>query len=122
MTPMRHMLINPTYNGVMFMLLEEACRIHWDEMQKSSYEIRPAESRIYAKDFEAPRGKLPAFDGDPERIHQTCCPPYVDKWNSLTSPTIENPKGETCQSLFAKVSNIILDLEEGERVFNLSDC
>ena len=122
MTTMRHMLINPTYNGVMFMLLEEACRIHWDEMQKSPYEIRPAESRIYAKDFEACRGKLPAFNGDPERIHQTCSSPYVDKWNSLTSPTIENPKGETCQSLFAKVSNIILDLEEGERVFNLSDC
>ena len=106
MTPMRHMLINPTYNGIMFMLLEEACRIHWDEMQKSPYEIRPAESRIYAKDFEASRGNLPAFDGDPERIHQTWCPPYVDKWNSL----------------FAKVSNILLDLEEGERVFNLSDC
>ena len=104
------------------MLFEEACMIQCDEMLKSPYETRPAESRIYAKDFEASRGKLPAFNGDPERIHQTCCPPYVDKWNSLTSPTIENPKGETCQSLFAKVSNIILDLEEGERVFNLSDC
>ena len=116
------MVENPAYNGVMFMLFEEACRIQWDEIQKSPYQTRPAESRIYAKDFEASRGKLPAFNGDPERIHQTCCPPYVDKWNSLTSPTIENPKGETCQSLFAKVSNIILDLEEGERVFNLSDC
>ena len=51
---MRHMLINPTYNGIMFMLLEEACRIHWDEMQKSPYEIRPAESRIYARTLKHP--------------------------------------------------------------------
>ena len=55
MTPMRHMLINPTYNGVMFMLFEEACRIQWDEMQKSPYETSPAESRIFVKDFEASR-------------------------------------------------------------------
>ena len=122
MTPMRQMLINPTYNGVMFMLLEEACRIHWDEMQKSPYEIRPAESRIYVKDFEASRGKLPEFNGDPERIHQTCCTRYVDKWNSLTSPSLENPKGETCQSLFTRVPKTILGLEEGKRIFNLSEC
>ena len=104
------------------MLFEEACRIQWDEMQKSPYETRPAESRVFVKDFEASRGKLPEFDGDPERIHQTCFPPYVDKWNSLTSPTIENPIGEKCQSLFAKVPKIILGLEEGKRIFNLSDC
>ena len=104
------------------MLFEEACRIQWDEMQKSPYETRPAESRVFVKDFEASRGKLPEFHGDPERIHQTCFPPYVDKWNSLTSPTLENPIGETCQSLFAKVPKIILGLEEGKHIFNLSEC
>ena len=61
-------------------------------------------------------------NGDPERIHQTCWPPYVDKWKSRTSPTIENPKGEKCQSLFTRVPKIILGLEEGKRIFNLSDC
>ena len=105
----------------MFLLSEEACRIQWDEMQKSPFQTRPAESRIFVKDFEAFRGKLPEFNGDLERIHQTYYQPYVDKWNSLTSPTIENPKGETCQSLFAKVPKIILGLEEGKRIFNLSD-
>ena len=91
-------------------------------MQMSPYETRPAESRIFAKDFETSRGKLPEFNGDPERIHQTCWPPYVDKWKSRTSPILEHPKGETCQSLFAKVPKIILGLEEGKRMFNLSDC
>jgi hypothetical protein len=41
-------------------------------MQKSPYEIRPAESRVFVKDFEASCGKLPDFNGGPERIHQTC--------------------------------------------------
>ena len=63
---------NPGYNSVMFMLFEEACRIKWDDMQISPYETRPAESRIFVKDFEASRGKLPDFNGDLDRIHQTC--------------------------------------------------
>jgi len=115
------MVDHPFYNEVMFMLFEEACKIQWDEMLKSPYETRPAESRIFAKDFEASRGKLPKFNGDPERIHQTSDTPYVEKWNSVTSPTLENPKGETCQSLFARVPKIILGLEEGKRIFKLSD-
>lgn len=116
------MVDNPAYNGVMFMLFEEACRIQWDDMQMSPYETRPAESRIFVKDFETSRGKLPEFNGDLERIHQTCWPPYVDKWKSRTSPILEHPKGETCQSLFTRVPKIILGLEEGKRIFNLSDC
>ena len=115
------MVDHPFYNEVMFMLFEEACKIQWDEMLKSPYETRPAESRIFAKDFEASRGKLPNFNGDPERIHQTSDTPYVKKWNSVTSPTLENPEGETCQSLFARVPKIILGLEEGKRIFKLSD-
>ena len=115
------MVDHPSYNGVMFMLFEESCRIQWDDMQKSPSETRPAESRIYTNDFDISRGKLPEFNGDPEQIHQTCSP-YVDKWNSQTSPTLENPKGETCQTLFERVPKIILGLEEGKRIFNLSDC
>ena len=67
------MIDNPSYNRVMFMLFEEAYRIQWDEMQKSPYETWPSEPRIFVKDFEASRGKLPEFNGDPDRIHQTCC-------------------------------------------------
>ena len=104
------------------MLFEEACRSLWDDMQKSPYETRTAESRIFAKDFEVHCVRFPEFNGDHERIHQTYCPPYVDKWNSLTSPTIENPKGEKCQSLFTRVPKIILGFEEGKHIFHLSDC
>jgi len=113
---------NPAYNGVMFMLFEEACRIQWDDMQISPYETRPAESRIFVKDFETSSGKLPEFNGDQDRIHQTCWPPYVDKWKSRTSPTLEHPKGETCQSLFTRVPKIILGLEEGKRVLKPTAC
>ena len=110
------MVDNPAYNGVMFMLFEEACRIQWDDIQISPYKTRPAESRIFAKDIEASRGKLPEFNGDPDRIHQTCWPTYVDSWKNRTSPTIEQTKGETCQSLFARVTKIILGFEEENRI------
>ena len=116
------MIDHPNYNGVMFMLFEEGCRIQRDEMQKSPYETRPAEAMIFIKDFDASRGKLPEFNGDPERIHQTCCPPYVVEWSSKTSPSLENRKGETCQSLFLRVPKINLGLEEGKRILNMSDC
>jgi len=115
------MVDHPSYSGVMLMLFEEACRIQRDDMQKSPSETRPAESRIYTNDFDKSRGKLPEFNGDPEQIHQTCSP-YVDKWNSQTSPTLENRKGETCQSLFLRVPKINLGLEEGKRILNMSDC
>ena len=115
------MVDHPFYNGVMFMLFEEGCMIQWDEMLKSPYETRPAESRIFVKDFESARGNPPKFHGDPKKIHQTCCTPYVKNWNSLTSPTLENPKGETCQSIFARVPKIILGLEEGKNIFQLGN-
>jgi hypothetical protein len=116
------MVDNPAYNGVMFMLFEEACRIQRNDIQISPYKTRPAESRIFVKDIEASRGKLPEFNGDPYRIHQTCWPPYVDNWKSRTSPTLEHPKGETCQSLFTKVPKIILGLEEENRILKPSNC
>ena len=116
------MVDNPAYNGVMFMLFEEACRFQWDDIQISPYETRPAESRIFVKDIEASLGELPEFNGDPDRTHQTFWPPYVDNWKSLTSPNLEHPKGETCQSLFMKVPKIILGLEEGNRILKPSNC
>ena len=110
------MVDNPAYNGVMFMLFEEACRIKWDDMQISPYETRPAESRIFVKDFEASRGKLPYFNGNSDRMHQTFWPTYVDSWKNRTSPTIEHTKSEKSQSLFARVTKIILGLEEGNHI------
>lgn len=116
------MIDNPAYNGVIFMLFEEACNIQWDDPNISPYITRPAESRIFVNDFEIYRGKIPEFKGNPERIHLSCCPPYADKWASRSSPTLKYPKGETCQSLFMRVPKIILGLEEGKRIFNLNDC
>ena len=71
------MIDHPGYNGVMFMLFEEACRIQDDDPDVPSTKTRPAESRIYFKDFDTSRGKLPEFGGDPSRVHQTCCPKYI---------------------------------------------
>ena len=105
----------------MFMLFEEVCKIQWDYPSKSPKITRPAESRIFVKDFNKSRGKIPEFKGDPVRIHDSCCPPYIEKWNSLSSNCLENPKGEKCQSIFARVPKAILGLDEGKRIFSLSD-
>ena len=59
------MVDHPGYNGVMFMLFEEACRIQDYDPDVPTAKSRPAESRIYFKDFDSFRGKLPEFGGDP---------------------------------------------------------
>ena len=115
------MVDHPFYNGVMFMLFEEACKVQWDDLVKSPSLTRPAESRIFVKDFESSRGKMPEFKGDQSRIHQTCCPPYLENWNSLSSQYIDNPKGEKCQSIFARVPKKNLGLEEGKRILSFGD-
>ena len=116
------MLYNPAYNSIMFMLLKKLAgfsgMIYGYLLMKQDL----AESRIFVKDIEASRGKLLEFNGDPDLINQTCWPPYVDNWKSLTSPNLEHPKGETCQSLFMKVPKIILGLEEGNRILKPSNC
>ena len=61
------------YNGVMFMHFQEACKIQWDAPERHPRETRPAESRIFVKDFDTSRSALPEFGSNPERIHQTCC-------------------------------------------------
>ena len=38
------------------------------------------------------------------------------------SPTLENPSGEKVQSLFQRIPDITLGLEEGKRILNRSDC
>ena len=106
----------------MFMLFEEACKVQWDDCGKSPKETRPAESRIFVKDFADYRGKIPRFNGDQNRIHSSCCPKYVEKWNSLSSKYLENPKGEKCQSIFKRVPFKILGLDEAKRIFSLIDC
>ena len=115
------MVDHPFYNKVMFMLFEEACKIQMGQFEKSPYETRPAESRIFVKDYDSSRGKMPKFVGDQSRIHQTCCPSYLEKWNSETSQFLENPKGERCQSIFERVPSKILGLKEGKRIFNFND-
>ena len=112
----------PSYNGVMFMLFEEACKVQWDDTENPPSKTRPAESRIFLQDFDPSRGVLHEFGGDPSRIHRTCCPPYVKDWNSKSSRTLDNPSGETCQSLFKRIPQITLGLEEGKRILSLDDC
>ena len=64
----------------------------------------------YPKEF-CPRGKLPEFKGDPSRIEQGCCPPFTNKTNRQS---IDNPLGETCQSIFQRLPWYILEV--GERL------
>jgi len=116
------MVDHPFYNGVMFMLFEEACIVQWDDLEKSPNLTRPAESRVFLNDFEVSRGKAPEFKGDQERIHNTCCPPYDDNWNILSSKYLEKPKGEKCQLIFKRVPKKNLCLEEGKRIIKLSNC
>ena len=116
------MVDHPGYNDVMFMLFEEACRIQDDDPDVPPTKTRPAESRIYFEDFDTSRGKLPEFGGDPGRVHQTCCPKYINGWNIKSSPTLENPSGEKIQSLFERIPQMILGLEEGKRILSRSDC
>ena len=100
------------------MLFEEACKVQWDDFEKPPYLTRPAESRIFVKDFEKSRGKIPEFKGDHSRIHNSCCPPYIENWNIMSSKYLENPKGEKCQSIFSRIQSEILYLEEGKSIFN----
>ena len=110
------MVDHPFYNRVMFMLFEDACKVQWDDFDKSPNITRPAESRIFVKDFEISRGKMPEFKGNQNRIHKSCCPPYVDNWNIKSSQYLDDPKGEKCQSIFERLPRIILGLEVGTRI------
>ena len=112
----------PGYSGVMFMLFEEACRGQEDAPDVPPTKTRPAESRIFLKDFDTSRGEIPEFKGDPARVHQTCCPEYIKGWNRVSSPTLDNPSGEKVQSLFQRIPEITFGLEEGKRILNRSDC
>ena len=107
------MVDHSAYSGVMFMLFEEACRVQEDDPDVPPTKTRPAEARIYLKDFDPSRGALPEFRGDPARVHQTCCPEYVKGWNRVSSPTLDNPSGENIHSLFERIPEMILGLEEG---------
>ena len=62
------------------------------------------------KDWNDSRGKSPEFEGDPLRIDQGCCPPFTEKTNRKC---IDNPIGETCQSLFQRVPWYTLEMYEG---------
>ena len=106
----------------MFMLFEEAFRVQEDDPDVPPTKTRPAEARIYLKDFDTSYGALPEFRGDPARVHQICCPEYVKAWNSISSPTLDNPSGEKVQSLFERIPEMTLGLEEDKRILNPNDC
>jgi|TARA_B110000116_G_C16598145_1_gene473751 hypothetical protein len=39
-----------------------------------------------------------------------------------SSPTLENPSGETIQALFKRIPQKVLGLEEGKRILSPDDC
>ena len=49
----------------MFMLFEEARIVQEDDPDVPPTKTRPAEARIYLKDFDPSREALPEFRGDP---------------------------------------------------------
>ena len=62
------------------------------------------------RDWDGSRGELSEFKGDPSRIDQGCCPPVIDKTNRQS---IDNPLGQTCQSIFRRVPWYTLEMDEG---------
>jgi hypothetical protein len=99
-----------SYNGLEFMLFENACKIPWDNETDPPSVTRPPSDRIFMRDWDDSRGELPEFGGDPSRIDQGCCPPFTEKTNRKS---IDNPLGETCQSIFQRVPWYTLEMDEG---------
>lgn len=101
---------HPGYKKLQFLLFENACRIPWDNEIDPPSVTRPPTDRIFMKDWDDSRGELPDFLGDQSRIDLGCCPPFTEKKNRQS---IDNPRGETCQSIFQKLPWYTLEIEEG---------
>lgn len=101
---------HPGYKQLSFLLFENACKIPWDNETDPPSVTRPPSDRIFMRDWDGSRGELPEFKGDPSRIDQGCCPPFTDKTNRQS---IDNPMGETCQSIFQRVPWYTLEMDEG---------
>ena len=98
------------YKQLKFLLFENACKIPWDNETDPPSVTRPPSDRIFMRDWDDSRGKLPEFKGDPSRIEQGCCPPFTNKTNRQS---IDNPLGETCQSIFQRIPWYTLENDEG---------
>jgi len=101
---------HPGYKQLCFLLFENACKIPWDNETAPPSVTRPPSDRIFMRDWDGSRGELPEFKGDPSRIDQGCCPPFIDKTNRQS---IDNPLGKTCQSIFQRVPWYTLEIGEG---------
>ena len=101
---------HPGYKQLSFLLFENACKIPWDNETDPPSVTRPPSDRIFMRDWDGSRGELPEFKGDPSRIDQVCCPPFTDKTNRQS---IDNPLGQTCQSIFQRVPWYTLEIDEG---------
>ena len=104
------MIDHPGYKQLRFGLYENTCSISWDNDSEPPSITRPPSDRIFMKDWNASRGKLPEFSGDPLRIDQRVGLPFHENVNRQS---IDNPMGETCQSLFRRLPWFSLDVKEG---------
>ena len=101
---------HPSYKGIQFLLFENACKIPWDNDLDPPTVTRLPSDRIFMKDWDGSRGELPEFIGDPERVVERAGLPFTHKTNRQN---IDNPLGETCQSLFSRLPWFTLEIEEG---------
>ena len=104
------MIDHPAYNRIGFALFENACKIPWDNEIDPPSVTRPPSDRIFMKYWHKSRGVLPEFIGDPLRIDQGNTLPYTQNNNRQS---IDNPMGETCQSLFSRLPWYTLEIDEG---------
>ena len=93
-----------------YQLFENACRIPWDNETDLPSVTGPPSGRVFMRDWDESRGELPEFKGDPSRIDLGCCPSFTNKTNRAS---IDNPMGETCQSLFQRLPWYSLEIDEG---------
>ena len=101
---------HPGYKQLCFLLFENACKIPWDRETDPPSVTRPPIDRIYMKDWDDYRGKLPEFKGNPSRIRQEGFRLFSDEANRQS---INNPIGETLQNIFQRVPWYTLDINEG---------
>ena len=62
------MIDHPAYQKIKFILFDNGCKIPWDNETDPPSVTRPFADRIYMKDWNDSRGKLPEFESDPLRI------------------------------------------------------
>ena len=100
---------HPSNKQFSFLLFENACKIPWVNQTDPPSVTGLFADRIFMSDWDDLRGELLEFKGDPLRIDQGCCHPFTEKTNRQS---IDNLLGETCQSIFQRVSWYTLEMDE----------